>query len=151
MRRGLLAVPIFLATAGAALAMGGGAGGGMGGGMGGGGMSDGGTGSGGMGGGGMGDGGTGSGGMEAMRDHDMALEQHRSGMTPPLRLLMRQVGRKYPGKVLNVRMVRDSRGSAYVFTIMQGNRILQVRMPLSTARGRKQGGRSYNFNSDKRR
>lgn len=132
---------LLLAFATPALAMGGGGGGG-----GGGSHGDGGMGSGGMGSGGMGNGM----GSSPMHDHEMALKQHRSGMAPSLRALMRQIHRKYPGKVLDVRMVRDAKGSAYVFTIMQGNRIRQVRVSLPNRPGRA-GGRSYNFNGGTRR
>lgn len=167
LRRGMLALPLLLALAGQAFAMGGGEGGGHGGG--GGGDHGGGMGGGGMGGGGMGDGGDHSGGMggadggmgnmgdmpgmmgpDTMHDHEMALEQHRSGMAPPLKTLMRQIRQKYPGKVLDVRMVRDRKGSAYMFTIMQGNRIRQVRVPLSGNGKRLQGRRIFNFNSGRR-
>ena len=130
---------LLLALATPALAMGGGGGGGgMGGGMGGGGMN------GGMGSGDMGEPGP-------MHDHEMALEQHQRGMAPSLTSLMRQIRRKYPGKVLDVRVERAGQAAAYVFTIMQGNRIRQVRIPLSGASETAERRRTFNFRSGRER
>ena len=84
-----------------------------------------------------------------MRDHEMALQERKSGQVPALSTLMKEVERKYPGRILNVRMVRSRKGSAYVFTIMQENRIRQVLVPLSG--GRAPAARSFNFTSGKKR
>lgn len=81
-------------------------------------------------------------------DHEMALQQHRQGAAPALKSLMRQIGRRYPGKVLDVRVERTPRGATYVFTILQKTRVRQVRVPIGfTTRPR----RTYNFNNRKRR
>lgn len=153
-RRVLLAAMVVMSLAGQAFAMGGGSEGGAGGSGGGHGGGHGGDGAGSHDGG-MGSmddsaNGTGSmggmGGSGGMHDHEMALQQHRRGMAPSLKALMRQVRSRHPGKVLDVRMVRDRKGSAYIFTILQGDRIRQVRVPLAGG-NRVQGRRMFNFNS----
>ena len=60
---------------------------------------------------------------------------------------MRQIQHKYPGKVLDVRLEHGARGNAYVFTILNGTRVRQIRVPVGRmARPR----RTYNFNLRRR-
>ena len=84
-------------------------------------------------------------GMSSPHDHEMALERHRQGGVPPLKVLMRQIRRQYPGKVLDVRLERGSRGDVYVFTILQKSRVRQVRVPVGRGTASRRT-RTYNFN-----
>ena len=85
----------------------------------------------------------------APHDHEMALKQHRQGMAPALKTLMRQIRRQYPGKVLDVRLERGPRGNAYVFTILHKTQVRQVRVPIGHGMLRNRT-RSYNFNNRSR-
>lgn len=71
----------------------------------------------------------------AARDHDAAQEAVRAGEAQPLGAIMRQVGRRYPGRLLDASLSRKGKRWIYQLKVLaKDGRVLRLQVDAKSGR-----------------
>ncbi len=69
------------------------------------------------------------------RDHDKAQEAVRAGEAQPLGAIMRQVGRRYPGQLLDAQLTRKGKRWIYRLKVLaKDGRVLHLQVDAKSGR-----------------
>lgn len=73
----------------------------------------------------------------AARDHDSAQAAVRAGEARPLGAIMRQVGRRYPGRLLDARLTRKGKRGPWIYQLKilaKDGRVLRLQVDAKSGR-----------------